>query len=375
MPKYPAATLVECFSDLPEPRVERTREHKLIDIVVIAVCAVVGGAEGWTDVEAFGRAKFAWFKSFLELPNGIPSHDTFGRVFARLAPSAFEQAFVRWTQALSETLSEDVVALDGKTPRRSYDRAQGKTAIHLVSAWAAANRLVLGQVKTQDKSNEITALPELLKLLDIRGCIVTIDALGTQKSIAADIIEGGADYVLALKGNQDHLHHDVRNLFELAQETDFQGRPHDRHETVEKGHGRIEHRRYWTIPAPSWLLDFHPDWARLSTLGMVQSERHLGEKVTRETRYYLSSLSSDAKRFAHAVRSHWGVENPVHWVLDVVFREDDSRVRVGNAPANLSLLRRIAMNLLRQEPSKLSLKAKRKKAGWDIGYLTKVLTC
>lgn len=375
MPKYPAATLVECFSDLPEPRVERTREHKLIDIVVIAVCAVVGGAEGWTDVEAFGRAKFAWFKSFLELPNGIPSHDTFGRVFARLAPSAFEQAFVRWTQALSETLSEDVVALDGKTPRRSYDRAQGKTAIHLVSAWAAANRLVLGQVKTQDKSNEITALPELLKLLDIRGCIVTIDALGTQKSIAADIIEGGADYVLALKGNQDHLHHDVRNLFELAQETDFQGRPHDRHETVEKGHGRIEHRRYWTIPAPSWLLDFHPDWARLSTLGMVQSERHLGEKVTRETRYYRLSLSSDAKRFAHAVRSHWGVENPVHWVLDVVFREDDSRVRVGNAPANLSLLRRIAMNLLRQEPSKLSLKAKRKKAGWDIGYLTKVLTC
>jgi predicted transposase YbfD/YdcC len=375
MPEYPAAPRVECFSDLPEPRVERTREHKLIDIVVIAVCAVVGGAEGWTDVEAFGCAQLAWFKSFLELPNGIPSHDTFGRVFARLSPSAFEQAFVRWTQALSETLPEDVVALDGKTPRRSYDRTQGKTAIHLVSAWAAANRLVLGQVKTQDRSNEITALPELLKLLDIRGCIVTIDALGTQKSIAANLIEGGANYVLALKGNQDHLHHDVRNRFERAQETDFQDRPHDRHETVEKGHGRIEHRRYWTIPAPSWLLDFHSDWARLSTLGMVQSERPLGEKVTRETRYDRLSLSSDAKRFAHAVRSHWGVENPVHWVLDVVFREDDSRVRVGNAPANRLLLRRIAMNLLRQEPSKLSLKAKRKKAGWDLNYLTKVLTC
>lgn len=258
MSKQPAATRVECFSDLPEPRVERTREHQLIAIVIVAVGGVVGGAEGWTDIEAFGRVKWAWFKRFLELPNGIPSHDTFGRVFARLCPSAFEKAFVRWTQALKGTLPEEVVALDGKTLRRADDRARGKTAIHLVSAWAAAHRLVLGQVKTEDKCNEITALPELLKLLDIRGGIVTIDAMGTQKPIAADIVEGGAADVLALKGNHDRLHHDVRNLFELAQETHFQDRPHDHHETVEKGHGRVERRRCWTIPAPVLAAEFSP---------------------------------------------------------------------------------------------------------------------
>lgn len=368
------ASLVECFSDLPDPRMARTREHALVDIVVIAICAVVCGAEGWTDVEAFGVARRGWFKRFLALPNGIPSHDTFGRVFARLSPSAFEAAFGRWMTTVTKRLGNEVVAIDGKTLRRSFDLAAAQAPIHMVSAWASHHRLVLGQVSTDVKSNEITAIPEPLELLDISGCIVTIDAMGCQTAIAADIVDRGADYALALKGNHDHLHHDVRHTFAYLRERNFEGRGHGYHETTEKGHGRIEFRRYWTLPVPEWMAKEYHAWKGLSSLGMVESERHVGQQVSRETRYYLLSFASDAERFAQAARGHWGIENQVHWVLDMVFREDECRIRTDHAPANFSVLRRIAMNLLRQENSmKGSVRAKRLKAGWDLRYLYKVL--
>lgn len=281
---------------------------------------------------------------------------------------------MRWVGAVSEVVTGQIVAFDGKRVRRSYDRRSGKEAIHRVSAWAATNRLVLGQVKTEEKSNEITAIPELLRLLDVHGCIVTIDAMGTQKAIAQQIIDQGADYVLALKGNHDHLHQEVKRLFEGGEENGFQHPLLCSQETIERGHGRLERRCYSVLEAPAWLLQAHPQWKGLCSLGRVQSKRQVGEQVARETRYYLSSLPVPAMgRFAEAVRGHWGVENPVHWVLDVVFGEDASRVRKDHAPANFGIIRRVAMNLLRQEPSKLSLRAKRYRAGLDEHYLAKLL--
>ena len=371
-------SLVACFADLEDPRMARTREHQLVDILVIAICAVVSGAEGWTDVEAFGVARQRWFKRFLALPNGIPSHDTFGRVFARLSPSAFEAAFSRWiatvTDALGAKEGPEVIAIDGKCLRRSFDRAAAKAPIHLVSAWASHRRLILGQVRTDAKSNEITAIPDLLALLDLHGCIVTLDAMGCQKTIAADIVERGGDYVLALKGNQGHLHHDVRQTFDYWQRHDFQGIDPSYHETVEKGHGRLDIRRYRTLPLPAWMASEYAAWKGLKSLGMVESERHIGPHVSKETRFYLLSLNSDAERLALAVRAHWGIENQVHWVLDVVFHEDNCRLRKDHAPANFSVLRRIAINLLRQEnSSKASLRNKRLRAAWDIRYLFKIL--
>ena len=366
--------LLDHFADLPDPRVARTRAHKLIDIIAIAICAILCGAEGWTEVAQFGQEKSKWLKRFLELPNGIPSHDTFGRVFARLCPKAFEAAFANWVAAIAEPLQGQVVAIDGKTVRRSHDRRAGKAAIHLVSAWADAQRLVLGQVSTDAKSNEITAIPELLALLDLHGCIVTIDAMGCQKAIAADIVERGADYVLALKGNHDHLHHDVGHAFNYLRRTDFKDSPSSYFETVDKDHGRIEVRRHWTIPLPPWMAREYGTWTGLQSLGLVESERHQGTQTTVETRCYLCSLTSDAQRFAHAVRSHWGVENPLHWVLDVAYREDESRVRSGHAAGNLSRLRRLTLNLLRRDTStKAGIRAKRLKAAWSESYLTKLL--
>ena len=375
MTERPNISLMAYFAPLTDPRVERSRHHKLIDIIVIGICAVLCGADGWADMERFGKAKYEWLKGFLELPYGIPSHDTFGRVFAQLCPRAFEAAFVGWMQAVAESLSGQVVAIDGKTVRRSYDRRSSKAAVHMVSAWAHAQHLVLGQVRTDAKSNEITAIPELLGLLNLHGCIVTIDAMGCQKSIAAEIIERGADYVLALKGNHDHLHHDVRLTFEALRRSDFNNTPYSYHETLDKDHGRIEVRRYWSIPVPEWMAEEYHAWTGLRSLGLVESQRHMEGQVSTETRCYLCSLPADAQRLAHAVRGHWGVENPLHWVLDVVFAEDNSRVRKDHAPGNLSLLRRIALNLLRRDTStKAGVNAKRLKAGWDERYLTNLLT-
>ena len=369
-------SLLQHFEGLQDPRAARARRHELLDILVIAVCGVICGADTWVDIAEFGLAKQEWFEQFLHLPNGIPSHDTFGRVFARLDPEQFQGCFLAWAAAMREASGGKLVALDGKTLRRSHDQARGQSALHLVSAWSTENHLVLGQQKVAGHSNEITALPALLGMLALEGCTVTIDAMGTQKEIAGRVREQGADYVLALKGNQGRLYEEVQDSFRLGHGEGFQGTAHDRYESVNGGHGRIERRRYWTIWDPEHIAYLDPggEWAGLRSIGMVEAERRVGEKVTVERRYYLSSLCGQAREFAEAARGHWGIENGLHWVLDVAFREDESRVRTGNAAENLALLRRIALNLLRQEKTrKVGVKAQRLKAAWSEDYLLKVL--
>jgi predicted transposase YbfD/YdcC len=352
----------------------------LLDIITIAICAVLCGADSWVDVEVFGQAKLSWLRTFLALPNGIPSHDTFGRVFATLDPQQFEQCFLSWVRAVvtptaGETARE-VVALDGKTLRRSHDRGAGQAPLHLVSAWAAANGLVLGQMAVDTKSNEITALPALLQVLALHGCIVTIDAMGCQTAIAQTIVEQGGDYVLALKANHPTLHEAVATYFATARATDCLDVAHGYARTVNGGHGRVETRQYWTVSDPTVLARLDPKgaWAGLASVGMVEREREIAGKTTRETHYYLSSLDGEVATFADAVRRHWGIENRLHWVLDIAFREDESRVRVGHAAENFAVLRHIALNLLRQDHSlKVGIKAKRLKAGWDQAYLLHLL--
>lgn len=369
----PSLSLFDSLGQVPDPRRERTRLHQLVDILVIAVCATICAAETWEEIAEFGQAKESWFKKFLALPNGVPSHDTFRRVFLRINPKKFQESFLEWMRSVAEVGTGEVVAVDGKAVRgaRSPD---GKEGLRLVSAWASEQRLVLGQVKTAEKSNEITAIPLLLELLELRGCIVTVDAMGCQTAVAAQVIKQEADYVLSLKGNQGLLHEEVAEYFAWAERTNFKDLEYDYCATLEKDHGRIEGRRCWVTEDTDWFTG-KAEWAGLRSFIMVEAEREVvGQAATVERRYFISGLRADAKEALRAVRSHWQVENSLHWVLDVAFREDACRTRTGHAPENLATLRHIAVNLLKQERScKLGVKSKRLKAGWDESYMLKVL--
>jgi predicted transposase YbfD/YdcC len=363
------------FGDLTDPRIDRTKLHKLLDILVIAICAVIAGADNWEDIEEFGQARIEWLRTFLELPNGIPSHDTFTRVFARLDPEQFQACFLRWMSAVSDVLGGQVIAIDGKILRRSHDKGIGKAAIDMVSAWATANRLVLGQVKVDEKSNEITAIPQLLEALEVAGCIVTIDAMGCQTEIAEKIINRKAEYVLSLKGNQGNLYEDVEHLFADLEDSQYQAYACDYEKTVNKDHGRIEIRECWTISDPEVLphLRGSANWKNLLTVSRIRSQRWLGEDKSCEDRYHIASIAG-AKQVLRAVRSHWGIENELHWILDIAFEEDRCRVRKDHGPENFALLRHIALNLLKQEKTcKRGIKGKRLLAGWNQDYLLKVL--
>ena len=400
--------VVEHFAGLVDPRAERAKRHELLDIIVITICGVICGADNWVEIEEFGNARLEWLSRFLRLPNGIPSHDTFGRVFSRLDPDQFGACFMNWARSVAELTQGEVVAIDGKTLRRCHDRGQGRAPLHLVSAWAAQNHLVLGQTRTQAHSNEITAIPQLLALLELRGCIITIDAMGCQTEIAQQIVDGGADYLLAVKSNQGELYGNIQDLFQMAaQEGSLAEEPvyhrpdyhrpdyhrpdyhrPDYHRQVDKGHGRLETRECWVITDPAELayVDPHRRWLGLKSVAKVcyrrgvhpqappQALREAPREAPTETRYYICSYQPAAASLLQASRQHWGIENSLHWVLDMAFDEDHCRVRTGPADQNLAVVRHLTLNLLKQErTAKVGIKAKRKKAGWDHNYLLKVL--
>jgi predicted transposase YbfD/YdcC len=369
------ASILTYFDDLPDPRRRtRNKKHLLIDILVIALCGTIAGCQSAVEIAAYGRAKESWLRTFLELPNGIPSHDTFSRVLQLLDSRKFHDCFVRWVQALHEVTRGEVVPIDGKTLRRSFDSANDLPALHLVSAWSAENRLVLGEVPVDDKSNEITAVPKLLEILELTGAIVTLDAMGCQKEIAAKVRERGADYVLTVKDNQPHLCEDLSSHFDRVLEDEESLPRTRRHTTEEKNRGRLEHRTYISTPIPKDLRNGDA-WRDLRSVGCVVSVVQREGKETVQVRYTISSLKPGAKILAEAVRGHWGIENGQHWVLDVVFQEDQSRARLDNAAENLALLRRLAMNLMAKEGTKhASLRVKGRTAGWNDKLMTQILT-
>jgi predicted transposase YbfD/YdcC len=374
MPLLRDVAIGQYFATVDDPRMDRTKAHALLDIIIIAMCAVICGADGWVDVETFGKTKQDWLATFLTLPNGIPSHDTFGRVFARIDPDQFQQSFLQWVQALRHVRG-DLIAIDGKTHRRSHDRTNGRTALHLVSAWAAENRMVLGQVAVDTKSNEITAIPMLLDLLDLHGSTVTIDAIGCQTTIADQIVQQGGNYVLALKANQPTMLADVQALFadaRAAQQPEY-GMTSATLTTAD--HGRIETRTAFVIPDPDAIAYLNADnrWRDLSSVALIEAERTVNGTTTVEQRYYLLNQTIAATTVNDLVRGHWGIENCVHWVLDVTFHEDASRIRSGDAPQNMAVIRHIALNLLRKESSKGSIKTKRFRAALSEAYLARVL--
>ncbi len=377
MAKIPAQSIKKHFASLPDPRTGNATQHLLLDLVVIAICATICGPDGWGEVEVWARANQDWLRTFLELPNGIPSHDTFRRVFLLLDPKQFRRCFLSWVRAIRKLTHGQVIAMDGKKLRRSQDRTCGKKALSLVSAWATANSVVLGQLKVHAKSNEMKAIPELFKLLDVTGCLVTVDALNCQIKIASQIRAQNADYIFAVKENQGKLHEDLKDLFAGCLAEQFKQVPHGYVRTVDKGHGRIEIRECWTLSDPEFLdyVQQRHQWARLQTVVMVCAERRINGKRTRSVRYYISSLANDAKRILQSIRQHWGIENRLHWILDIAFLEDESRLRKGNGAENFAMVRHMALSLLKQELSaKIGVKAKRLKAAWDRNYLLKVLS-
>src|SRR5450432_1953386 len=365
----PDLSIPKHFRKLKDPRRKHRRLHRLQDILVIALCAVIAGAQDWQDIETFGRKRYGWLKRFLELPNGVPSHDTFERVFDRLNPPVFQACFREWVQAVQEALRIKHVAIDGKTLRGSGTAKLGP--LHLVSAWATGQSLSLGQVAVDSKSNEITAIPALLELLDLKGALVTIDAMGCQKAIAQKIIDQGGDYILTVKDNQEHLLQDIERSVAQAFEGDFAGVEHDAFETRERGHGRDEYRSYTVIHSTAGLRHA-ADWAKLTTIGMCYSERTVAGATSEETRYFIGSRKASAKTYGTALRDHWRIENTLHWQLDVTFGEDRNRVTKRHAAENLALLRRQTLSLLKAHPSKLSIAKKRFAAALDTEFLEEI---
>jgi predicted transposase YbfD/YdcC len=376
MTPKPLEVIEEHFGQVKDPRKDRTKQHMLVDILVIAICAIICGAEGWVDIELYGNSKLTWLKTFLALPHGIPSHDTFGRVFSMIDAQQFQLAFYEWVLAVNEIIRGQIINIDGKCLRGSDDQKLGKRAIYMVSAWATENEIVLGQRKVDEKSNEITAIPELLKVLAISGCIVTIDAMGTQTNIAKTIVEAHADYILSVKENQGHLFEDISTLFAVDQAQNFKYASFEYKKTISKGHGRIDIRECWSTSSPAYLSLIRgvENWIGLHSVSMIINTRSIGDKETKQVRYYISSLPSNAEKILRAVRKHWSIENKLHWVLDVALNEDHSRVRKDQAPENLAVLRHIALNLLKHEKTaKGGIHAKQLQAGWKEDYLLKVL--
>ena len=376
MSAEPIRSLEEHFSNVTDPRGPNI-EHRFFDILAVAILGTICGADGWVEIEQFGYQKRNWLSQYLWLGNGIPSHDTFGRVFAQIDPEEFQASFQKWVQALHQITQGQVIGIDGKQLRGSHERSQGKRAIYMVSAWAEQNHLVLGQRQVAEKSNEITAIPELLRLLEIKGCIVTVDAIGTQTKIAKQIIQAEGDYLLAVKHNQDKLYQDLEMLFSYDQKRNFEDAPYNYAKEVKKGHGRIDVRECWATADPAYLESVRQrkKWPNLQSIVMIVRKRSIAGEETVKTRFYISSLEAKAKRILQATRQHWSIENGLHWVLDIAFNEDRSRVRTDHAPANLAVLRHMAVNLLKQETSaKGGIKAKRLQAGWNQDYLLKVLS-
>jgi len=369
--------LIEAFGDLPDPRSERNQDHPLLSILLIALCAVISGADNWVDIEDYGKAKQEWLKSILDLPPSIPSHDTFGRVFRFIKPQAFQERFLKWVQSWQRGQLKGVVALDGKQMRGAQDVPMEKAGLYMVSAWAAEQGIVLGQRKVDDKSNEISAIPELLEVLALEGCVVTIDAMGCQTEIAEKIIACEADYMLAVNGNQGTLAEDVSDLFDGFEQAHWHEVSHDYHKTVNKDHARLEIRECWVVSSPQYLsyLRRFADWKNLTSLVMVISHRQLNGKTTTVTRYFISSLIPTAQQALAICRDHWQIENNLHWILDVAFDQDHNRVHKDHAPHNLAVLQHLALNLVKHEKStRASVKTKRLRAGWDNAYLCKVLS-
>ena len=361
-------TFFEHFASLPDPRIDRTKRHKLCDIVFIAIASVLSGCDDWNDMELYGKAKYDWLKNYLELPHGIPSHDTFNRLFAALNPTAFQECFLSWVQSVAQLTEGTLVSIDGKRLCSSGVNAN-KSIVHLVSAWCEANHLMLAHCKVDDKSNEITAIPTLLEVLELKGCIVSIDAMGCQREIAAAILDKEADYILAVKNNQAFLLDDIKEAFDQSKEVRYDTK-------LDMGHGRIEKRSCRIIENAEWICKAQK-WKGMQTLIEITSQRRDKKtlKQQSEVRYYISSLCSDAACFNSYIREHWGIENSLHWTLDVVFSEDQSRKRAGNAAENFALVTRIALNVLKNDKSvKLSMKNKRHKAGWDNDYLLHLLS-
>ena len=376
MTTEPINSLEEHFSNITDPRGPNV-SHQLFDIIALAILGTICGADGWVEIEQFGYQKLNWLRQYLLLPKGIPSHDTFGRVFAQIDPEEFQASFLKWVKALQQITQGQVIGIDGKQMRGSHDRYTGQRALYMVSAWAEQNQLVLGQRQVDEKSNEITAIPELLRLLEIKGCIVTVDAIGTQTKIAKQIIQAEGDYLLAVKHNQGKLYRDLEMLFSYDQQQDFQDAPYDYAKEVKKGHGRIDVRECWATSDPEYLacVGQAHKWANLQSIVMIVRKRIIDGQETIKTRFYISSLDAVAIRILKATRQHWSIENGLHWTLDIAFNEDRSRVRKDHAPANLAVLRHMAVNLLKQETSaKGGIKAKRLQAGWNEDYLIKVLS-